>query len=65
MPRSRTNPHYDRHALPPALADFGISYRHVAELGGLRSPSREVAPDVNAYWENQSFHELRRLPHER
>ena len=56
MPRSRTNPQYNRDALPAALAASGISYQHIAELGGLRSRSREVPPEVNAYWENQSFH---------
>jgi uncharacterized protein (DUF488 family) len=25
-------------------------------LGGLRGRSPEVAPEVNAYWDNQSFH---------
>jgi uncharacterized protein (DUF488 family) len=56
VPRSRTNPQYNRDALPGALAPFGIGYEHIAELGGLRGRKREVAPDVNGFWENDSFH---------
>lgn len=56
VPRSRANPQYNRDALPPALAVFDIGYEHIAALGGLRHRSREVPPEVNAFWENQSFH---------
>ena len=56
VPRSRTNPHYNRDALPAALAPHGIAYEHVASLGGLRGRKAEVPPEVNGYWENQSFH---------
>jgi uncharacterized protein (DUF488 family) len=56
VPRSRRNPQYDRDALPPALASFAIGYAHVPALGGLRGRARDVAPDVNAFWENESFH---------
>jgi uncharacterized protein (DUF488 family) len=56
MPRSRTNPQYNADVLPQALAAAGIGYEHIASLGGLRSRRREVAPDVNAFWENASFH---------
>jgi uncharacterized protein (DUF488 family) len=33
-----------------------VSYRHIAALGGLRGRTRNVAPDVNAFWQNESFH---------
>jgi uncharacterized protein (DUF488 family) len=56
IPRSRTNPQYNRDALPGPLSDFQIAYEHIAELGGRRAHTREIAPDVNACWENQSFH---------
>lgn len=56
IPRSRTNPQYNRDSLPASLAPYGIDYACIAELGGLRGKSREVPEDVNGYWQNQSFH---------
>ena len=55
-PRSRTNPQYNRDALPASLAPFGIAYEHIAALGGLRSRDRHVPHSVNAFWQNDSFH---------
>jgi len=46
VPRSRTNPQYNRKALPDSLRPHGISYEHTAALGGLRSRVREVAPTI-------------------
>ncbi|MFO1207669.1 MAG: DUF488 domain-containing protein [Amaricoccus sp.] len=56
VPRSRTNPQFDRDTLPDALAPFGIGYEHMAALGGLRGRSRVTPPEVNGYWTNPSFH---------
>ncbi len=56
VPRSRTNPQFNRDVLPAALAPHGVAYEHLPELGGLRGPQRGVSPDVNAFWENASFH---------
>jgi uncharacterized protein (DUF488 family) len=56
VPRSRTNPQYNRDALPDALAPFQIGYEHIAALGGLRGKKHDVAPAVNAFWQNASFH---------
>jgi uncharacterized protein (DUF488 family) len=56
VPRSRTNPQYDRDALPVSLAASGIGYQHIAALGGLRGRERNVPPEVNAFWQNESFH---------
>ena len=56
VPRSRTNPHYNRDVLPDSLQPYGIGYEHMAALGGLRSRVAEVAPEVNAFWTNKSFH---------
>jgi uncharacterized protein (DUF488 family) len=55
VPRSRTNPQFNRDALPESLAGYQIGYEHVAELGGLRGKQHEVARSPNAYWENKSF----------
>ena len=56
VPRSRTNPQFNKDTLPSALAPFDISYEHLAALGGLRPKSKTVAPDVNGFWTNESFH---------
>ena len=56
IPRSRTNPQYNRETLPGSLSDFQIAYEHIAELGGRRARAPNIAPDVNAFWDNQSFH---------
>jgi uncharacterized protein (DUF488 family) len=56
VPRSRTNPQYNRDALPDALANYHIGYEHIAALGGLRGKTRGVPANVNAFWDNESFH---------
>jgi len=56
IPRSRTNPQFNRETLPAALSDFEIGYEYIAELGGRRPHAKGVPPDVNGFWENQSFH---------
>ena len=56
VPRSRTNPQYNENVLAAELAPFQIGYGRIAELGGLRTRSHEVPPDVNGFWTNQSFH---------
>jgi uncharacterized protein (DUF488 family) len=56
VPRSRTNPQFNRDTLPEALSASGISYEHLAALGGLRGKMRTAAQDMNALWRNQSFH---------
>jgi uncharacterized protein (DUF488 family) len=56
VPRSRTNPQYNREALAPGLAAHQIGYEHIAELGGLRGRQCGAAPGTNAFWQNESFH---------
>jgi uncharacterized protein (DUF488 family) len=56
IPRSRTNPQFNTDVLPSALADAGIGYEHIATLGGLRSRRRDVPAELNAFWQNASFH---------
>jgi uncharacterized protein (DUF488 family) len=56
VPRSRTNPQFNRDMLPLSLSEFVIDYAHSAQLGGLRAKSATVPPSVNAFWQNSSFH---------
>jgi uncharacterized protein (DUF488 family) len=56
VPRSRTNPQYNRDSLPASLETFGIGYEHIAALGGLRSRERSVPASLNGFWQNDSFH---------
>ena len=56
IPRSRTNPQYNSDELPTALAALQLCYTHIAALGGLRGRTPGIAPAVNAFWKNQSFH---------
>ena len=56
VPRSRTNPQFNRDVLPNTLAAAQIDYAHIAALGGLRGRKTEVPPAVNAFWSNKSFH---------
>jgi uncharacterized protein (DUF488 family) len=56
VPRSRTNPQFNRDLLPISLSEFVIDYEHIAQLGGLRAKSTSVPPSMNAFWQNSSFH---------
>jgi uncharacterized protein (DUF488 family) len=56
VPRSRTNPQFNRDVLPVSLAPHGVAYEHLPSLGGLRGLQRNVSPETNAFWENASFH---------
>jgi uncharacterized protein (DUF488 family) len=56
IPRSKRNPQYNEDVLRDELAPYQIGYERIAELGGLRGRSAAVPPEVNAFWENQSFH---------
>jgi uncharacterized protein (DUF488 family) len=55
VPRSRTNPQFNRDVLPESLAGYQIGYEHIAELGGLRGKQHMVKPSPNTYWQNDSF----------
>jgi uncharacterized protein (DUF488 family) len=55
VPRSRTNPQFNRDALPASLAAQGIAYEHFGVLGGLRGKQPGVNSDINAFWKNASF----------
>ena len=56
IPRSRTNPQFNRDVLPDALAAHGLRYLALADLGGRRGRQRSVNPECNAFWQNTSFH---------
>jgi uncharacterized protein (DUF488 family) len=52
LPRSRTNPQFNRETLPAALAAHGIAYEHEPRLDG----RRRARPDSpNMAWKNESF----------
>jgi len=52
VPRSRTNPQFNRDTLPESLKNAGIGYLHMPALGGLRHPR---ADSPNTAWRNASF----------
>ena len=56
VPRSRTNPQYNRDVLSDALAAAQTEYEHIPTLGGLRGRQPDVPPSTNAFWQNESFH---------
>ena len=55
IPRSRTNPQFNADALPEALVDAGIFYRHLAALGGLRHRNKGATPSPNTFWRVAAF----------
>ena len=56
VPRSRANPQFNRDVLPGSLGAHGVAYKHLPEFGGLRGTQPGVSPEVNAFWDNASFH---------
>jgi uncharacterized protein (DUF488 family) len=52
VPRSRTNPQYNTDVFEGTLAEVGLRYVHLPQLGGLRH-ARKDSP--NAAWRNKSF----------
>ncbi|SMG21098.1 DUF488 domain-containing protein [Paraburkholderia susongensis] len=55
IPRSRTNPQFNRDTLPAALAPEHIGYVHLAALGGRRGKRKDDAPSPNMYWTHPAF----------
>jgi uncharacterized protein (DUF488 family) len=55
IPKSRHNPQFDAGPLAHSLRHASIAYRHIPELGGLRSARRDKGPSPNGFWENDSF----------
>ena len=52
VPRSRHTPQFNSAELDAALAEHGIRYLHMAELGGLRHTNKD---SINTGWRNASF----------
>jgi ATP-dependent Lhr-like helicase len=52
-PGSRRHPHFDREAMEAWLADAGVEYRHLGELGGRRGPPDPNSP--NGGWRADGF----------
>jgi len=52
IPKSRRNPQYGQENLEESLAEAGIKYIQMKDLGGLRPAVKETK---NAGWKNQSF----------
>ncbi|CAG9208762.1 conserved hypothetical protein [Paraburkholderia sabiae] len=55
IPRSRTNPQFNRDTLPDALSHERMGYVHLAGLGGRRSKSKDGTPSPNGYWTHPAF----------
>ena len=55
VPRSRTNPQFNRDILPASLAAHGIAYEHFAALGGLRGKQPGVPPRPTLSGRTQAF----------
>ena len=56
VPRSGTNPQFNRDILPGSLAAHGVAHEHFAVLGGLSGKQPGVPAEANAFWKNASFH---------
>jgi uncharacterized protein (DUF488 family) len=52
IPRSRHNPQYDQAALREATESAGLSYKHLAALGGRRRAAKD---STNTGWLNAAF----------
>jgi uncharacterized protein (DUF488 family) len=55
IPRSRTNPQFNKDALPLSLREAGVCYEHLPQLGGRRQRPRAAPPSPNTFWQNASF----------
>ncbi|MFP3395632.1 DUF488 domain-containing protein [Brevibacterium sp. SIMBA_078] len=56
LPGSTKNPWFNADTLESDLAEVGIELRRLEALTGRRPVSRTVPFDVNAWWQNRSFH---------
>lgn len=56
LPGSRRHPQFDEDALRESLGTANIRFERTAELGGRRPVSNDVPFEVNAFWQNRSFH---------
>ncbi|MFC3039675.1 DUF488 family protein [Virgibacillus xinjiangensis] len=56
FPASRKHPQFNKESMDDWLGEAGLDYRHFSLLGGRRSRSGEIGEDLNAGWNNRSFH---------
>ncbi|MGX1703159.1 DUF488 domain-containing protein [Microbacterium sp. NPDC055357] len=56
LPGSRAHPHFDQDPLTKRLETASIGYDWAKALTGRRSASKDVPREVNAFWQNRSFH---------
>lgn len=56
FPGSRKWPQFSKDIFPKWLKAEGITYEHFPKLGGRRRKSKDVEPELNDGWRNQSFH---------
>lgn len=56
FPCSKKHPQYNQDTFVSWLKEHNIKYEHITALGGRRKVSYEVGENLNAAWENQSFH---------
>lgn len=56
FPGSRKCPQFSIDHLPNWLGENQIDYEHFRRLGGRRRKSKDVDPEINGGWNNQSFH---------
>jgi uncharacterized protein (DUF488 family) len=55
IPRSATNPQFNKDVLSSVLVTEGVDYRHLPLLGGLRSRRKNAGPSPNTFWRHRSF----------
>lgn len=55
IPRSRTNPQFNLDVLPDTLLEAGITYVHLAALGGRRPKEKGETTSANDGWEIAAF----------
>lgn len=56
LPGSRKFPHFNQDELQVSLQEVGVDYEWVEPLTGRRKVSKTVPFQVNAFWNNRSFH---------
>lgn len=56
LPGSRRHPQFNEDALGDSLQAVGIRFDRIPELAGRRPVSKDVPFEVNAFWQNRSFH---------
>lgn len=56
LPGSTRYPHFDQDVLARSLSSAGVGFERADGLTGRRPVSRDVPFEVNAWWQNRSFH---------